>query len=67
MPIRTRSGGSVSSGRPGAKPSMSPPSDEQDRIRDPQRVREQEQRRGRDEEGEELELLVCAETAHRGA
>ena len=40
---------------------------EQDRIRDPQRVGEQQERSGSHEQGEELELLVRAEGDHRDA
>ena len=43
-----------------------PSDDEQDRVRDAQRVGEQEQRQGRQEQQQELKLLVCAEPAHRG-
>ncbi len=65
MPIRTTSGGSVSVGDARREAEHEPAEDEQDRIRDAKRVGEQQERRGRYEQGEELQLLLCAETAHR--
>ena len=46
-------------------PSTTPPSDEQDRQGQPQGRREREQRADRDQEPEELEILMRAEVHRR--
>ena len=50
----------------GRKAEHKPADDEEDRIRDAERVGEQEQRQSRQEQQQELKLFVCAEAAHRG-
>ena len=50
---------------PGHEAEREPADDEQDRIRDAQRVGEQQERGRRDQEQQELKLFVCAEAAHR--
>ena len=62
----TASGGRVTVGTPGAKPSASPPTTSRIGYGMLQRVGEQEQRQSRQEQQQELKLFVCAEAAHRG-
>ena len=54
MPTSTTSGGSVRSGKPGVKPSNEPAEHEQDRVGNPQRIGEQQKRRCRHEQQQQL-------------
>ena len=63
--MMTASGGRVDRRHARGEAEREAADDQQDRIRDVQRVGEQEQPQSRDQEQEELKLFVCAERGHR--
>ena len=65
MPTSTTSGGSVEVRHARREAEHEAAEHEQDRVRDPQRLREQEQRSGGDEQHQKLKLFLSTELRER--